>query len=259
MVGSRCANGVRPRWVLDTRQVGRRKVGTMQIRDHAAANPDKPAVIIHPSGTVRDIRRAWRRGPTAWPTSSAGMVLREGDAVAILMENNEHFHAVMWAARRCRSVLRPDQHPPDRGRGGLHHRQQQRQGHRRLGGAAKDVREPRRAHRPRPVCDDASPTTGSGRLVPATRNALRINPIRRSTTRSEGDLLQYSSGTTGRPEGHQTRASAPAARRGARHDVGAGRLLAGSRGGLHQSRPAVPHRAVGVVDADSGRGHHAPW
>ncbi len=26
--------------------------------------------------------------------------LREGDAVAILMENNEHFHAVMWAARR---------------------------------------------------------------------------------------------------------------------------------------------------------------
>ena len=26
--------------------------------------------------------------------------LREGDAVAILMENNEHYHAVMWAARR---------------------------------------------------------------------------------------------------------------------------------------------------------------
>ena len=30
---------------------------------------------------------------------SAG--LREGDAVAILMENNEHYHTVMWAARRC--------------------------------------------------------------------------------------------------------------------------------------------------------------
>ena len=26
--------------------------------------------------------------------------LREGDSVAILMENNEHIHAVMWAARR---------------------------------------------------------------------------------------------------------------------------------------------------------------
>ena len=24
----------------------------MQIREHAAANPDKPAVILHPSGTV---------------------------------------------------------------------------------------------------------------------------------------------------------------------------------------------------------------
>ena len=27
--------------------------------------------------------------------------MREGDAVAMLMENNEHMHAVMWAARRC--------------------------------------------------------------------------------------------------------------------------------------------------------------
>ena len=27
--------------------------------------------------------------------------LREGDAVAILMENNEHYHAVMWGARRA--------------------------------------------------------------------------------------------------------------------------------------------------------------
>ena len=26
---------------------------------------------------------------------------REGDAVAILMENNEHFHMAMWAARRA--------------------------------------------------------------------------------------------------------------------------------------------------------------
>ena len=26
--------------------------------------------------------------------------LREGDVVAVIMENNEHMHAVMWAARR---------------------------------------------------------------------------------------------------------------------------------------------------------------
>ena len=29
------------------------------------------------------------------------MGLVEGDAVAVLMENNEHVHAVLWAARRC--------------------------------------------------------------------------------------------------------------------------------------------------------------
>ena len=72
----------------------------------------------------------------------------------------------------------------------------------------------------------------------------------------EGDLLQYSSGTTGRPKGikrelpHLPPAEVPG------HDVGFGRLLAGSRGRLHQPRPAVPHRAVGVVDDDSERRHH---
>ena len=35
----------------------------------------------------------------------------------------------------------------------------------------------------------------------ATPNVLPINRIRRSTTSVEGDLLQYSSGTTGRPKG----------------------------------------------------------
>jgi long-chain acyl-CoA synthetase len=43
---------------------------------------------------------AWRPGPTDWPITSARTALREGDVVAILQENNEHIHAVMWAARR---------------------------------------------------------------------------------------------------------------------------------------------------------------
>src|ERR1700754_3520160 len=71
----------------------------MQIREHAVANPDKPAVIIHPSGTVLTFAELEARANRlAHFFRRRG--LREGDAVAILMENNEHYHAVMWAARR---------------------------------------------------------------------------------------------------------------------------------------------------------------
>src|SRR5882757_4338063 len=71
----------------------------MQIREHAAANPDKPAIVMHPSGTVltfADLEA--RANRLAHFFRQHG--LREGDSVAILMENNEHIHAVMWAARR---------------------------------------------------------------------------------------------------------------------------------------------------------------
>jgi long-chain acyl-CoA synthetase len=69
----------------------------MQIREHLGAN--KPAVILYPSGTVVTFDELEARANRlAHSFRSAGLV--EGDAVAILMENNEHIHAVMWAARR---------------------------------------------------------------------------------------------------------------------------------------------------------------
>lgn len=71
----------------------------MQIREHAEANPDKPAVILYPSGTVVTFgEMEARANRLAHLFRQAG--LREGDAVAIIMENNEHYHTVMWAARR---------------------------------------------------------------------------------------------------------------------------------------------------------------
>ncbi|WP_326548488.1 fatty-acid--CoA ligase FadD4 [Mycolicibacterium sp. ND9-15] len=71
----------------------------MQIREHAEATPDKPAVIMHPSGTVVTFGELEARANRlAHHFRQAGLV--EGDTVAMLMENNEHFHAVMWAARR---------------------------------------------------------------------------------------------------------------------------------------------------------------
>src|SRR5919205_2464356 len=71
----------------------------MQIREHAAAHPDKPAVIMHPSGTVVTFGELEARANRLAHFFRRNG-LREGDAVAILMENNEHIHAVMWAARR---------------------------------------------------------------------------------------------------------------------------------------------------------------
>ena len=78
---------------------GHRKVLRMQIRDHAEAHPDKPAVIMHPSGTTVTFGELEARANRLAHFFRRNG-LREGDAVAILMENNEHFHAVMWAARR---------------------------------------------------------------------------------------------------------------------------------------------------------------
>ncbi|SPM33372.1 Acyl-CoA synthetase (AMP-forming)/AMP-acid ligase II [Mycobacterium rhizamassiliense] len=69
----------------------------MQIRPYIGA--DKPAIVLYPSGTVvtfDDLEA--RANRLAHRFRQAG--LHEGDSVAILMENNEHIHAVMWAARR---------------------------------------------------------------------------------------------------------------------------------------------------------------
>ncbi|OSC41981.1 fatty-acid--CoA ligase FadD4 [Mycobacterium decipiens] len=72
----------------------------MQIRQYTGSNgTNKPAVILHPSGTVISFDELEARANRlAHRFRRAG--LREGDAVGILMENNEHIHVVMWAARR---------------------------------------------------------------------------------------------------------------------------------------------------------------
>ena len=72
----------------------------MQIRDTAVATPDKPAIIMYPSGTVVTFGELEARANRLAHFFRA-QGLTEGDAVAILMENNEHMHAVMWAARRA--------------------------------------------------------------------------------------------------------------------------------------------------------------
>jgi len=72
----------------------------MQIREHAENHPDKAAVILYPSGTELSFAELEARANRlAHYFRMAG--LREGDTVAAVLENNEHIHAVMWAARRA--------------------------------------------------------------------------------------------------------------------------------------------------------------
>lgn len=69
----------------------------MEIRDHISSG--KPALVLARTGTVIDFAELEKRANRlAHFWYAAG--LREGDTVAALLENNEHVHAVMWAARR---------------------------------------------------------------------------------------------------------------------------------------------------------------
>src|SRR5277367_4808433 len=69
----------------------------MQLREWTASA--KPAIILHPSATVVSFAELEiRANRLAHHFRSAG--LQAGDTIAVLMENNEHVHALMWAARR---------------------------------------------------------------------------------------------------------------------------------------------------------------
>ena len=174
----------------------------MQIRDHAEAAPDRPAVVMYPSGTVVTFGEMEKRAnQLAHLFRSRG--LREGDAVAILMENNEHYHTVMWAARRCGLYYVPinthltaaeaayiidnssakaivastamgpvlDQLPTY------------------LPGGLPELR----------LLATADRSTPEGWL--AYPECIAQQPDTPIADEIEGDLLQYSSGTTGRPKG----------------------------------------------------------
>ncbi|OYN81110.1 fatty-acid--CoA ligase FadD4 [Mycolicibacterium sphagni] len=170
----------------------------MQIREHAEATPDKPAIILYPSGTTVTFgQMEARANQLAHLFRQAG--LREGDAVAILIENNEHFHTVMWAARRSGLYYVPINT------------------HLTAAEAAYIIDN-----------SEAKAVVGSGALketlaglaeeLPKLPPLLLITdgeldgwlsypecvadqPVTPIDDEIEGDLLQYSSGTTGRPKG----------------------------------------------------------
>ncbi|MGD1239646.1 fatty-acid--CoA ligase FadD4 [Mycobacterium seoulense] len=173
----------------------------MQIREHCGA--DKPAVILHPSGTVVTFDELEARANRlAHYFRRHG--LAEGDAVAILMENNEHMHAVMWAARRSGLYYVPINT----------HLTPAEAAYIVENSAAKAIIGSAALRKTCENLGEHLPGGLPGLLLIASEKGEadlegwarypecvageRDTPI---ADEREGDLLQYSSGTTGRPKG----------------------------------------------------------
>jgi len=173
----------------------------MQIRQHVGAN--KPAVILHPSGTVITFDELEARANRlAHRFRQAG--LHEGDTVAILMENNEHIHAVMWAARRSGLYFVPiNTHLTAAEAAYIIDNSNAKAiiGSAPLRDTCAGLAEHLPGGLPKPLmiaCTDADADLPGWERYPECVADQPDTPI---DDEIEGDLLQYSSGTTGRPKG----------------------------------------------------------
>ncbi|ORB32291.1 fatty-acid--CoA ligase FadD4 [Mycolicibacterium parafortuitum] len=169
----------------------------MEIRQWADSG--RPALIMHPSGiriSFAELESAANRLAHHFRTAGLG----EGDVVAVLMDNTEHNHAVLWAARRAglyyatvNTHLTPAEAAYIIGDCG-----------------AKAIVASRTL---RDVCVALEPHLGRGlpalRLIADTDvdgwqrypDCVADCPDTPLPDEREGDLLQYSSGTTGKPKG----------------------------------------------------------
>lgn len=169
----------------------------MQIRDHVGSG--KPAIIVHPCGIVISFGELEARANRlAHYFRDRG--LKEGDVVAILMENNEHMHAVMWAARRCGLYYVPiNTHLTPAEAAYII----DNSGAKAIIGSAALQETCAGLAAELPGGLPATLLIADGDLDGWARypEAVADEPDTPIDDEIEGDLLQYSSGTTGRPKG----------------------------------------------------------
>jgi long-chain acyl-CoA synthetase len=169
----------------------------MQIRQHVGA--DKAAIILHPSGTVISFDELEARANRlAHRFRQAG--LHEGDSIAILMENNEHIHAVMWAARRSGLYFVPiNTHLTAAEAAYIIDNSSAKA---IIGSAAlRDVCAGLAEHLPGGLPELLLIADGDLDGWEHYPECVADQPDTPIDDEIEGDLLQYSSGTTGRPKG----------------------------------------------------------
>ncbi|MEZ0351484.1 fatty-acid--CoA ligase FadD4 [Mycobacterium sp. pR1184] len=169
----------------------------MQIRPYLGA--DKPAIILYPSGTVVTFDELEARANRlAHRFRQAG--LREGDSVAILMENNQHIHAVMWAARRSGLYYVPiNTHLTAAEAAYIIDNSNAKA---IVGSAAlRDTLAGLAEHLPNGLPELLLIADGELPGWERYPECVANQPDTPIDDEIEGDLLQYSSGTTGRPKG----------------------------------------------------------
>jgi long-chain acyl-CoA synthetase len=196
---------------------------------HAAATPDRPAVIMGESGEVVTYRELDERS-NQFAHHLRSLQLSPRDVVAILMDNNPRYHEVAWGVRRTGHYFTPVN---------CHLTADEIAYIVNDSGATVLVANAGVAELARGLTPE---------VVPAVRQPLFIGPPPPGWTsyddvisswpvtpvpdEAEGDIIQYSSGTTGKPKGIR-------------------RPLSGQLINLEQD-PAVPFlRAIGFGDGDT--------
>jgi long-chain acyl-CoA synthetase len=169
----------------------------MQIREYLGSG--KPAVILYPTGTVVTFDGLEARANRLAHYFRAHG-LREGDVVAILMENNEHIHAAMWAARRSGLYYVPiNTHLTPTEAAYIIDNSNAK-------GIIASAAQSKTCEGLASELPDGLPGVlliADGELDGWTRypECVADQPDTPIDDEWEGDLLQYSSGTTGRPKG----------------------------------------------------------
>ena len=171
----------------------------MQIRSHAATEPNKPALILYPSSKVVTFSALEARANrlTHYFRRSG---LHEGDAIAIVMENDEHILTVMWAARRAGLYYVPINTNLTAAEAA--YIVDNSNAVAIIGSAAlRSTLANLAAHLPQGLPDVLMIADDDVHGWLRYPECVADQPDTPVDDEREGDLLQYSSGTTGRPKG----------------------------------------------------------
>jgi len=164
---------------------------------HAATQPDKPAVVMGRSGETITYRELDERSARLAQLLYA-RGLRPGDRIALLAENHPRYFEVYWAAMRSglyivtvNRYLAPDEAAylvNDSGATALISTAQ-------LAGTAVPMLELI------PGCPLRFMMDGAADGLESYEDAVSVHPAEPLADQPLGEVLQYSSGTTGRPKG----------------------------------------------------------
>ena len=166
---------------------------------HAAAHPDKPAIVMDQSGESVSYAQLEERS-VRLANALRDRGLRHGDVVALLAENHVRYFEVYWAAHRCGLYITPvNRHlSPDEVI------YQVTDSGARAFIATRQLAVTAAAALPHiPECDVRLMMDGTVDGFDAYEAVLSAASGEQSGPMPRGDALLYSSGTTGRPKGIQ--------------------------------------------------------